>query len=32
MGGSILTESGEIKYLGLIIDNTITWIPYIMYV
>ena len=32
MGGSILTVTYEIKYLGVIIDNEITWITHITYV
>ena len=32
IGGSILTEIDEIKYLGVIIDTKITWIPHITYV
>ena len=32
MGGSIITATNEIKYLGVIIDNKITWIPHITYV
>ena len=32
MGGSILNVTNEIKYLGLIIDDKITWIPHITYV
>ena len=29
IGGSILTEIDEIKYLGVIIDKKNTWIPHI---
>ena len=29
MGDSIITATNEIKYLGVIIDNKITWIPHI---
>ena len=32
IGGSTLTEIDEIKYLGVIINNKITWIPHITYV
>ena len=32
MGDSIITATNEIKYLGVIIDNKITWIPHITYV
>ena len=32
MGGSILTVTNENKYLGVIIDDKITWIPHITYV
>ena len=32
IGGSILNETDEIKYLGVIIDHKITWIPHITYV
>ena len=32
IGGSILTEIDEIKYLGVIIDTKLTWIPHITYV
>ena len=32
IGDSIITATNEIKYLGLIIDNKITWIPHITYV
>ena len=32
IGGSILTEIDEIKYLGVIIDKKLTWIPQITYV
>ena len=32
IGGSILTEIDKIKYLGVIIDNKITWIPHVTYV
>ena len=32
MGGSILNVTNEIKYLGVIIDDKITWIPHITYV
>ena len=32
IGGSILTKIDEIKYLGVIIDNKLTWIPHITYV
>ena len=32
IGGSILTEIDEIKYLGVIIDKQLTWIPHITYV
>ena len=32
IGGSTLTEIDEIKYVGVIIDNKITWILYIIYV
>ena len=32
MGGSILNATNEIKYLGVIIDDKITWIPHITYV
>ena len=32
IGGSILTEIDEIKYLGVIIDKKLTWIPHITYV
>ena len=31
MGGSILNVTNEIKYLGVIIDDKITWIPHITY-
>ena len=29
---SIITATNEIKYVGVIIDNKITWIPHITYV
>ena len=29
IGGSILTEMVSIKYLGVIVDNKITWIQHI---
>ena len=29
MGGSILTATDKLKYLGVIIDDKITWIPHI---
>ena len=32
IGGSTLTEIYEIKYLGVIIDNKLTWIPHITHV
>ena len=32
MGGSILNVTKEIKNLGVIIDDKITWIPHITYV
>ena len=32
MGGSILTATDKLKYLGVIIENKITWIPCITYV
>ena len=32
MGDSIITATNEIKYLGVVIDNKITWIPHITYV
>ena len=32
MGGSILNVTNEIKYLGVNIDDKITWIPHITYV
>ena len=32
IGGSTLTEIDEIKYLGVIIDAKITWLPHITYV
>ena len=32
MGDSIITTTNKIKYLGVIIDNKITWIPHITYV
>ena len=32
MGESMLTETDEIEYLGVIIDNQIAWIPHITYV
>ena len=33
MGGSILTvTTNEIKYIGVIIDDKITWIPHITYI
>ena len=32
MGDSIITATNEIKYLGVIIDNKITWLPHITYV
>ena len=32
MGDSIITATNEIKCLGMIIDNKITWIPHITYV
>ena len=32
IGGSTLTEIDEIKYLGVIIDNKLTWIPHITHV
>ena len=32
MGDSIITATNEIQYLGVIIDNKITWIPHITYV
>ena len=31
MGGPILTATDELKYLGVIIDDKITWIPHITY-
>ena len=32
MGDSIITATDKLKYLGVIIDDNITWIPYITYV
>ena len=32
MGDSIITATNEIKYLRVLIDNKITWIPHITYV
>ena len=32
MGGSIITATDKRKYLGVIIDDKITWIPHITYV
>ena len=32
MGGSILTATDKLKYLGVILDHKITWIPRITYV
>ena len=32
MGGSILNATDKLKYLGVIIDDKITWIPHITYV
>ena len=32
MGGSIITATDKLKYLGVIIDDKITWIPHITYV
>ena len=32
IGGSTFTEIYETKYIGVIIDNKITWIPHITYV
>ena len=32
ISGSTLTEIDEIKYLGVIIDNKLTWIPHIIHV
>ena len=32
IGDSILTEIDEINYLGVIIDNKITWITHFTYV
>ena len=32
MGDSILTATDKLKYLGIIIDDNITWIPHITYV
>ena len=32
MGNSILTTTDKLKYLGVIIDDKITWIPHITYV
>ena len=32
MGDSILTTTDKLKYLGVIIDDKITWIPHITYV
>ena len=32
MGDSILTATDKLKYLGVIIDDKITWIPHITYV
>ena len=29
MGDSILTATDKLKYLGVIIDDKITWIPHI---
>ena len=32
MGGSILTATDTLKYIGVIIDEKITWIPHMAYV
>ena len=32
IGDSIITAINEVKYLGVIIDIKITWIPHITYV
>ena len=32
MGGSIITATDKLKYLDVIIDDKITWIPHITYV
>ena len=32
MGDSILTATDKLKYLGVIIDDKITWIPHITYI
>ena len=32
MGGSIITATDKLKYLGVIINDKITWIPHIIYV
>ena len=32
MGGSIITATDTLKYLGVLIDDKITWIPHITYV
>ena len=32
MGGSIINATDKLKYLGVIIDDNITWIPHITYV
>ena len=31
MGGSIITATDKLKYLGVIIDNKITWIPHTVF-
>ena len=31
MGGSIITATDKLIYLGVIIDDKITWIPHITY-